>query len=79
MLGARRFDDIFRNTGPSRDILAARLRTLVGAGVLGKQQYEQRPPREYVLTETGGALQPIMHGLIEWGYRYVTDGPPPTV
>lgn len=20
-----------------------------------------------------------MHGLIEWGDRYVTDGPPPTV
>jgi DNA-binding HxlR family transcriptional regulator len=54
MLGARRFDEIVRNTGASRDILAARLRTLVGAGVLGKQQYEQRPPRyEYVLTEAG--------------------------
>ena len=80
MLGARRFDEIVRNTGASRDILAARLRTLVGAGVLGKRQYEHRPPRyEYVLTEAGGALQPIMHGLIEWGYRYVTDGPPPTV
>jgi DNA-binding HxlR family transcriptional regulator len=80
MLGARRFDEIVRNTGASRDILAARLRTLVGAGVLGKRQYEQRPPRyEYVLTEAGGALQPIMHGLMEWGDRYVTDGPPPTV
>ncbi|HTF52807.1 MAG TPA: helix-turn-helix domain-containing protein, partial [Pseudonocardia sp.] len=52
--GVRRFDQIQRNTGASRDILAARLRTLVEHGVLRKVQYEQHPPRyEYVLTEAG--------------------------
>lgn len=79
-LGARRFDQITRNTGASRDILAARLRKLVEAGVLAKEQYEAHPPRyEYVLTEAGRALQPILLSLMEWGDRYVTDGPPPTV
>lgn len=54
MLGNRRFDEIVRNTGASRDILATRLRKLVDAGVLEKRQYEQRPPRyEYLLTESG--------------------------
>ncbi|WP_037713962.1 MULTISPECIES: helix-turn-helix domain-containing protein [Actinomycetes] len=80
MLGQRRFDQIAANTGASRDILAARLRSLVEHGVLAKVQYEQRPPRyEYVLTEAGRALRPILHQLMEWGDRYVTEGPAPTV
>src|SRR5258707_12307620 len=58
--GVRRFDQIQRNTGASRDILATRLRTLVGAGVLEKVQYEQHRPRyEYVLTDTGRDLQGV--------------------
>ncbi|GAB2993878.1 helix-turn-helix transcriptional regulator [Amycolatopsis acidiphila] len=80
MLGQRRFDQIAANTGASRDILAARLRKLVEHGVLSKEQYEEHPPRyEYVLTEAGQALQPILHGLMQWGDRYVTEGPAPTV
>lgn len=80
MLGQRRFDQIAANTGASRDILAARLRKLVEHGVLVKEQYEAHPPRyEYVLTEAGQALQPILHGLMQWGDRYVTEGPAPTV
>src|SRR5437763_9131852 len=80
MLGERRFNQIAENTGASRDILAARLRKLVDAGVLEQRQYESHPPRyEYVPTEAGRALQPILLNLMEWGDRYVTDGPPPTV
>ncbi|GHF47638.1 DNA-binding HxlR family transcriptional regulator [Amycolatopsis bartoniae] len=79
-LGQRRFDQIAANTGASRDILAARLRKLVEHGVLRKEQYEEHPPRyEYVLTEAGRELQPILHGLMQWGDRYVTEGPAPTV
>ncbi|WP_214412711.1 winged helix-turn-helix transcriptional regulator [Sphaerisporangium fuscum] len=79
MLGERRFDQIARNTGASRDILATRLRKLVEAGVLEKRQYERHPPRyEYVPTEAGRALHPILLNLMEWGDRYVTDGPAPT-
>lgn len=78
VLGSNRFDQIVRNTGASRDILATRLRKLVEAGVLDKQQYESHPPRyEYVLTEAGRALRPILHGLMEWGDRYVTPGRAP--
>ncbi|GAA5152599.1 MULTISPECIES: winged helix-turn-helix transcriptional regulator [Amycolatopsis] len=80
MLGQRRFDQIAANTGASRDILAARLRKLVEHGVLRKEQYEDHPPRyEYVPTEAGRALQPILLGLMQWGDKYVTQGPPPTV
>jgi DNA-binding HxlR family transcriptional regulator len=80
MLGERRFDQIARNTGASRDILAARLRKLVELGVLERRQYQTHPPRyEYVPAEAGQALQPILLSLMEWGDRYVTEGPPPTV
>lgn len=80
MFGEWRFDQIARNTGASRDILATRLRKLVAAGVLTKVPYEQHPPRyEYVPTDAGRALQPILLDLMEWGDQYVTDGPPPTV
>jgi DNA-binding HxlR family transcriptional regulator len=80
MLGERRFNQIAENTGASRDILAARLRKLVDAGVLEKVQYEAHPPRhEYYPTEAGRALQPILLGLMAWGDEYVHQGEPPTL
>jgi DNA-binding HxlR family transcriptional regulator len=78
--GVHRFDQIARNTGASRDILATRLRTLVDAGVLEKRQYEEHPPRyEYVLSEAGRALNVVLLTLMDWGDRHITQGPPPTV
>jgi DNA-binding HxlR family transcriptional regulator len=79
LLGERRFDRFARNTGASRDILAARLKTLVAAEVLRKEQYSDHPPRhEYILTESGRALRPVLMALMEWGERYATDGEAPT-
>jgi DNA-binding HxlR family transcriptional regulator len=76
----RRFDAIARNTGASRDILAARLRKLVETGLLERRQYEEHPPRyEYVLTEAGRGLHGVLMSLMAWGDRYVTEGEPPTV
>ncbi|TDC47942.1 transcriptional regulator [Jiangella ureilytica] len=80
LLGRLRFDEIAANTGASRDILAARLRTLVDAGVLEKRLYDEHPRRfEYLPTESGRALRPILLALMQWGDEYVTQGPPPTV
>ncbi|GAA5173414.1 helix-turn-helix domain-containing protein [Pseudonocardia eucalypti] len=77
--GVRRFDAIARNTGASRDILAARLRSLVEAGLLRRERYEEHPPRhEYVLTEAGRSLHTVLLTLMDWGDRYVTEGAPPT-
>ena len=78
--GVRRFDQILRNTGASRDLLARRLRTLVDAGVLERVPYEEHPPRfEYVLTSAGRDLQAVVLTLMHWGDRHVTPGSPPTV
>ena len=78
-LGNRRFDEIVRRTGAPRDTLAARLRTLVAAGILERRQYSDRPARyEYRLTEAGRDLYPVIASLMRWGDVHLAgdDGPP---
>jgi DNA-binding HxlR family transcriptional regulator len=80
-LGNRRFDEMVRRTGAPRDTLAARLRSLVAAGILERRQYSDHPARfEYFLTEAGKDLNPVMITLREWGDRHLADGEgPPAV
>jgi DNA-binding HxlR family transcriptional regulator len=78
-LGNRRFDEMIRRTGAPRDTLAARLRTLVAAGILERWQYAEHPARfEYRLTEAGRDLYPVIISLMNWGDRHLADdsGPP---
>lgn len=73
-LNVHRFDQIARNTGAPRDILTSRLRRLEAEGVLEKRQYQEHPPRwEYVLTEAGDELRPILLSLSQWGERWTTQ------
>ena len=77
MYGVHRFGDIARNTGAPRDVLTSRLRSLEGAGVIRRVQYEERPPRhEYRLTAAGDELRPIIVSLTQWGDRWAVDTPP---
>ena len=80
-LGVRRFEELQRNTGAARNILAARLRKLVERGILERRPYEEHPPRfEYRLTARGLDLYPILVSLVRWGDKYVADpGGPPIV
>ncbi len=78
-LGNRKFDEMVRHTGAPRDTLAARLRTLVGAGILERRQYCEHPARfEYRLTDAGRDLYPVIVTLMRWGDQYLAgdDGPP---
>jgi DNA-binding HxlR family transcriptional regulator len=78
-LGNRTFDEMVKRTGAPRDTLAARLRTLVGAGILERRQYHEHPARfEYHLTGAGRDLYPVIVTLMRWGDRYLAgqDGPP---
>lgn len=78
-LGTRRFDAFQANLGIARNVLAARLRALVAADVLAPRRYQERPERfEYVLTEKGRALYPIVVALMAWGDRWAAPrkGPP---
>ncbi|MFJ9543841.1 winged helix-turn-helix transcriptional regulator [Streptomyces sp. NPDC101225] len=76
VMGCTRFDEIVSNTGVSRDILAARLRSLEGAGLVRREKYEEKPARyEYRLTEAGAQLFGLLHLMRDWGDRYVRDDP----
>lgn len=67
-LGSTRFGDIVRGTGAPRDRIAARLKTLTDAGVLVKVPYQSSPPRdEYLLTDSGRELTPVLDALLAWG------------
>jgi DNA-binding HxlR family transcriptional regulator len=71
--GVHRFNDIRVNTGAPRDTLTTRLRQLEDDGVIARRRYCERPPRdEYVLTEAGRALSPVLRSLRHWGERYAT-------
>ena len=70
-LGVRRFSDIRANTGAPRDTLTTRIRELEERGLLERRRYSERPPRdEYVLTEAGAALRPVLRELRKWGEQY---------
>jgi DNA-binding HxlR family transcriptional regulator len=78
-LGVRRFDELQHGLGIARNVLAARLEHLVGAGILQKVPYQERPTRyEYRLTEQGLDLWPLLVELLVWGDRHAPnpDGPP---
>ncbi len=70
LLGARRFED-FKGTGIADNILSARLKRLTDAGILKRRRYQTHPNRhEYVLTEKGSALGPVVLALRAWGKRF---------
>ena len=70
-LGVTRFNDIRHNTGAPRETLTARLRALEDGGVITRSQYSAHPPRdEYLLTEAGEALIPVLRSLRTWGEKY---------
>ncbi|KAF0847039.1 HxlR family transcriptional regulator [Nocardia caishijiensis] len=71
-LGTSRFNDLARGLpGLSRSLLAKRLRQFERAGLVDKLG------TEYVLTEAGRDLEPILFGLGEWGARWTFGEPRP--
>ena len=80
-LGNRRFDTMATRLDIARNVLTARLSRLVEEGVLTKVRYQERPERfEYVLTEKGVDLWPVLHSVMSWGDRYAApEAGPATV
>ena len=69
--GLRRFDEFQQNLGIAPNMLTRRLNALVGAGLLERRRYNERPPRhEYVLTERGRDFRPVLLSLLAWGNKH---------
>ena len=78
-LGVTRFDDLQRDLGIARNVLAERLDSLVEQGLLERRAYQDRPVRhEYVLTEKGRDLASPLLAIMAWGDRWESKeaGPP---
>lgn len=76
-LGVRRFEDFQRRLGIARNVLTARLQTLVSHGILERRRYQERPERyEYRLTDKGLELHPILVSLMQWGDKWAGEAPP---
>lgn len=70
--GHVRFDALAAGLGLSRNVLTERLGRLVAAGVLRRSLYQRRPVRyEYLLTDAGAALLPLLVAMQDWGDRWV--------
>jgi hypothetical protein len=55
-------------------LLAERLKKLVRQGVLRRIPYQESPKRhEYILTQKGLDLYPIMMALVHWGDTHMVD------
>ena len=75
--GVRRFDEFQRRLGVSRSVLTNRLNRLVEEGILETRAYETRPLRvEYLLTQKGEDLFPVLVALQQWGDRWASAKPP---
>ncbi|WP_206318515.1 winged helix-turn-helix transcriptional regulator [Actinacidiphila epipremni] len=73
--GYTRFDQFQQSLGISTSMLTARLKTLVADGLLERRLYQAHPPRhEYVLTERGRSLRPVIVALAAWGNQHLPPG-----
>lgn len=77
-LGRRRFDEFQSSLGVATNVLSSRLATLTEEGIVDRSRYSEHPERfEYVLTEKGRDLQPILLALLAWGDRYTAENGAP--
>jgi DNA-binding HxlR family transcriptional regulator len=74
--GTTRFDDFARRTKITDAIVAARLKELTDIGLFVKQPYREpgkRSRHEYLLTEKGRDLVPVVFALMQWGNKHLQD------
>jgi DNA-binding HxlR family transcriptional regulator len=73
--GKKRFAEFLES--PERittNVLTDRLTRLEAAGLVTRSPYQQRPPRyDYILTDQGQALLPIMREMCRWANRVNPD------
>ena len=70
--GPRKFQDFEQSlAGISATTLSARLKKLEEHGIVARRFYADHPPRaEYVLTDKGRTLGPVLKTLLEWGTKH---------
>ena len=71
-----RFSQFQSSLGIATNILTTRLDGFVEAGLMERRQFgDSGEQGEYLLTEMGLALKPVIIALTEWGDRWLRAGP----
>ena len=73
-LGHRRFDELAERTSAPRTVLSDRLRRLSTPASCATRPYQvpgRRTQQEYVLTDAGIDLMPVLAALSDWGDRHL--------
>lgn len=72
--GIRRFSEFQRNLGLAKNILSTRLKSMVEQGIMMVEAASDGSAyREYVLTEKGKALMPVLAALSQWGREHMFE------
>jgi DNA-binding HxlR family transcriptional regulator len=77
MWGRTRFAEFRSRLGIAPDVLTDRLSRLVEAGILERRPYREdgeREREEYLLTDAGRALIPVLAAMSAWGDEYRPSG-----
>lgn len=80
--GVTRFADFRSGLGIASDVLTERLNSLVAAGVLRREQYQDPGSRvrdSYHLTDAGAELKTVLAALQQWGDAHLPVECGPTV
>jgi DNA-binding HxlR family transcriptional regulator len=73
--GKRRFGEFQKSLGMAKNILAARLRSLVGHGILQMvPAADGSAYQDYVLTQKGRELFPVLVAIAQWGCTHFYGG-----
>ena len=78
LLGVRRYEDFRSALQVADNVLSKRLPAMVDAGCWTRCRYrgERRTHHEYVFTEAGADLLPVLNALLIWGEKH-TSAPQP--
>ena len=75
LTGKKRYSEFLDS--PERittNVLAARLTHMEAMGLVKRRAYQPKPKRyEYLLTEKGRMLHPILQSMCRWGNRFMPD------
>jgi DNA-binding HxlR family transcriptional regulator len=72
--GIRRFSELQRHLGAAKNILTTRLKALVDHGILEiVPASDGSAYSEYLPTEKGRALMPVLVALAQWGSEHLFD------
>ncbi|GAA2805432.1 helix-turn-helix domain-containing protein [Kitasatospora paracochleata] len=76
--GSTRFTEFQRGLGVAPNILSSRLERFVEAGLMSTRPIGgEQATHEYILTEKGLDLQPVLVALTVWGDRWAAPQGPP--